>query len=94
MARSLSPTVPSNFSERRIIALENYMLSTHLRGAAALDAFNILQMEIGRRPATPLVPHDPLGLRLASYYRMIDTEIAMMRGNKDYWKWHEVRKGY
>jgi len=40
MSRTRANTVPANYSERRIISLENFMLSTNLRGKAALAAFN------------------------------------------------------
>lgn len=93
MARSMSPTVPSNYSERRIISLENFMLSTTLRGKAALAAFNQLQVEQNLRPTAPLIAPDPLGLKLQAYYRRINEEIRMMRGDANYWQHHEVRKG-
>lgn len=93
MARVQSRVIPANYSERRIIALENFMLSTHLRGKAALDAFNALQAEQNRRPVAPLIAPDPLGLKLQAYLKPINDEIRAMRGTEDYWKWHEVRKG-
>lgn len=93
MARTLSPTVPANYAERRIIELENFMLSTHLRGPSALAAFNALQDEKNRRPPAPLVTVDPLALKLKAFLRRIDDEITMMRGYPDYWKHHDVKKG-
>lgn len=93
MAQAQSRVIPANYAERRIIALENFMLSTHLRGPAALEAFNLLQAEQNKRPTAPLIAPDPLGLKLAAYLRPINEEIRIMRGNPDYWKYHDVRKG-
>lgn len=93
MARTQSRVIPANYSERRIIALENFMLSTHLRNQPAMDAFNALQAEQNKRPTAPLIAPDPLGLKLQAYLKPIDDEIRVMRGTADYWKYHEVRKG-
>ena len=93
MARFLSPTVPANFWERRIIAIENFMLHTPLRGPAALEEFNRLQAEQARRLAPPLVPPDPYGRKLEEFFARIDDEVTKMRGTPRYWKYHQVRKG-
>jgi len=93
MAKSISPTVPANYSERRIIALENFMQGTHLRNKEALDEFNRLDREQNIRPAAPLVAHDPLGLKLHRFFHDIDSHIEKMRGNKDYWKYRTPRRG-
>jgi hypothetical protein len=91
--RSTAPVIPANYSERRIIALENFILSTNLRGAAALAAFNEKQSEQERKGPPPLVASDPEGLKLQRFYSNIDKEIEAMRGSPDYWKWHEPRRG-
>ena len=91
--RSMAPVVPANYSERRIIALETFMLTTHLRGPAALAAFEAQQRELSRRDPEPLVRPDPGGKRLRAFIGRINHEITVMRGHPDYWHWHSVRKG-
>lgn len=93
MRRMQAPTVPANYSERRIIALENFMLHTHLRGEAALAAFNYEQAELAAKSIAPLIEPDPKGLKLKAFFGRINSEIAHMRGSPDYWKWHNVRRG-
>jgi hypothetical protein len=93
MVRQLSPTVPANYSERRIIALENFMQGTHLRGKEALDEFNRQEIEQHKRPAAPLIAPDPGGYRLKQFYARIDETIEKMRGNADYWKYRTPRRG-
>jgi len=93
LRRNMSPVVPANYSERRILSLENFMLQTPLRGKAALAAFNLQQAEQDRKGPPPLVVPDPNGVRLLRFYDNINREIAAMRGSPDYWKWHEPRRG-
>jgi len=79
MSRTRVATVPANYSERRIIALENFMLSTPLRGKAALSAFNEEQRQLDSQPAKPLIPHDPKGLRLVAFMSRLTNDIRDMR---------------
>lgn len=79
MSRTRIPTVPANYGERRIIALENFMLSTHLRGKAALAAFNDEQRRLDAMPLKPLIPLDPKGLKLAAYMSQLTHDIRDMR---------------
>jgi len=91
--RNSAPTVPANYSERRILSLENFMLHSTLRGKAALVAFNAQQTEQERSGPPPLIVPDLGGVRLQRFYANIDKEIKAMRGSPDYWKWHEPRRG-
>ena len=79
MSRTRANTVPANYSERRIIALENFMLSTNLRGKAALAAFNRAQRDADTLPVKPLVPADPEGLKLAAFMARLTNDIQDCR---------------
>jgi len=88
----MAATVPANYSERRIIDLENFMQGTHLRGRIALEEFNRVERERSRRPPAPMVKPDPGGLGLKAFLRSSDEEIAKLRGRPDFWKHHEPGK--
>ena len=79
MSRTRANTVPANYSERRIISLENFMLSTNLRGKAALAAFNRAERDANAVPAKPLVPADPQGLKLAAFMARLTNDIRDCR---------------
>jgi hypothetical protein len=57
--RFQAPTVAANHSERRIIALENFMLGTHLRGKEALIAFDVQEKAKSSSTGVPPVHKAP-----------------------------------
>jgi hypothetical protein len=77
--RTRVPVIPANGHERRIIALENFMLSTPLRGVLALAAFNEHQRIEDAKPPKPLVPPDPGGRMLRKFLADLLADIHAMR---------------